>query len=77
MAGIGRDNLGSIRLAVNDQIKAKAVHAALDKIMELSGCKDCGFLGILDVHLTRVNPPNELGIELPGVLGVGGHLGGR
>jgi len=78
MAGIGRDSLGSIRIAVNDHIKAKAVHSALDKIMELSGCTDCGLLGILDVTLSRVNPVSpELGIDLPGIVGVGGNLGRR
>lgn len=66
--------LASVRLAVKPGIEAKAVHAALDRIFELSGCTACGFNGILDFSILVINPESKFNI--PGIVGIGGIRGG-
>jgi hypothetical protein len=58
----------SLHFAVKGGVQAKTVHAALDRIFVLAGCRTCGLNGILDLRINVVNPASaELTKE--GILG--------
>ena len=72
MAEIQKGKLKTARVLVKEGIDAKAVHAALDRILELSGCPTCGFQGILRLGFEVINPEitNQVG-RIDGIVGVG------
>jgi len=55
LAGIGGLRPGTLQLTFKEDIAAKSVHEALDRIFKLHGCISCGLLGI-DIRL-RVEDP--------------------
>lgn len=58
----------SIYLSMHPNVKAEQLHQALDRILNLRGCRGCGLQGF-DLHLYGGDPQTDAIKNLPGVQG--------
>jgi hypothetical protein len=64
----------SIGLVVEKNISAESVHAALDRVFDMVGCPTCGLNGVIDFHISVINP--IMRDEIKGVVGLTPNIRG-
>ena len=67
---VGKLRPGAIQLNVKPKITAKELHVALDRILEMHGCTNCGMNG-LDILFRHPDFISERFADLPGIANAG------